>query len=175
MGLNKEVRDFFKGRINRVLNERLERITEPINDEDLQASALSMFCSKHGIEGIPARWEKFEAKEKKLEAEKRELQNEIATAFGEAKVDINTYSYSRTHYDFSTLKSKALCLFKDDAMLELYPEIVPQIEKIALIKEDVQGAVLLATTENKLVDMLTRLLNNYGGEIKELLAMIPKN
>jgi hypothetical protein len=66
-------------------------------------------------------------------------------------------------------------LFKRQVQDALYPNVMVQVDKIEAIKEDVTGCVLLATTEPKLVVSMTKLLENYGGDIKELLALIPKS
>ena len=55
----------------------------------------------------------------------------------------------------------------------MYPKEVKKLALIDTIKEDVRGAVLLSTTEPKLVRALTKLLENYGGEIVELIKLIP--
>ena len=173
MGLNKEVRDFFTDRINRVLNEKRENLMKNVEDKKVKAKTLELFCEKFGQEDLPKAWLSFEGKEKALRAEKEILSNRTINLIGLSRGEI-AGEYSRySNNSMSDLENRASNLFKNEAMLKLYPDIVPQLEKIDVIKDDIHGSVLLATTEPKLVAILTKLLNNYGGEINELLALIP--
>jgi len=173
MGLNKETRDFFTNRINKVLDAKLEKLTENVSKDKIEQNSLDMLCKKFGAEDLVNSWRTLEASEKTLHERKSRLENETAILIEKATGKDNNSYYRRDN--FSSMRSVAKELFEKEAMLNLYPKIVPEIEKIENIKEDVQGTVLLATTEPKLVETLTKVLNKYGGDISELLSFIPKS
>lgn len=170
MGLNREVRDFFTNRISKVLDNKLAEINKGVDEKKVKQEAIARFCKKWEIENLQTRWQKNEQQIKTAEDEKKKLQDEVGQAMRKSGESYGSY----TTFDFSYIERTAEREFEADVMAELYPNVVPQIKKIELMKEDVQSAVLLATTEPVLVKTLTSLLTNYGGEIKELLALIPK-
>ena len=88
-------------------------------------------------------------------------------------MDVYVSDYGNTGY-FSGAESEALKLYKQEVMEDLYPGMQAKIKEVENIKMNVEGAVLLATTEPKLVETLTTLLTKYGGDISELLEFIPK-
>ena len=169
MGLNKEVRDFFTSRINRVLDARLKVVMQDVDTDEVESAAYNMFVSKYGGDGLLERSQKVDELRKQADTEEKAIQNELEIVFenaGESK------PYWRSDY-MSTVKRTASQEFKNDAMGKLYPTVVPELEKIAKLKDDVQGAVLLATTEPKLLKLLTMVLKNYGGDIDDLLEVLP--
>jgi len=172
MGLTVRVQNFFINKIFVALNSQLEKITENVNQDKVKALSLEILCKKHGAENLVSSWQALEAEEKVLKNKKDRLEEETASIIEKASGKENNSYYRRD--SFSSLQGVAKELFEAKAMLELYPKIVPQIKEIEDCKQDVEGAVLLATTEPKLLATLNQVLNNYGGDISKLMKKIPQ-
>lgn len=169
MGLNKETRDFFTGRINRVLDEKLKNARKNIDEDKLQAHCIELLCKKTGFSASKIeRYKQIQNEKSKLEEEANEISDEACNALRKLG-HYNPYRYNSIENVLEEANKK----FEEDALNALYPEVVPLIKKIETIKEDVHATVLLATTEPKLVAKLSELLKNYGGDISELLKLIP--
>ena len=176
MGLNREVRDFFTNRINGVLNKKLETVREPVDADKVESEVVKMFCEEYGLEDVPARWGKMKEQKNQADLKEKVLKRKISEVFvdnGWAQGGSRNYCYCPSQ-DMDAIVRKALLLFKDTAMVKLYPNVVPEVEKIEAMKQNVHASVLLATTERKLVALLTELLENYGGDMKELTELLPK-
>jgi len=171
MGVNRETREFFTGRINEQLDEQLAEVNKYVDKDLVKNKAIELFCEKAGDKELMKSWSTFNKKEKELEAEKEILQSRTNDAT-EKITGERSGSYSRPTSD--TVVSQANRNFSESAMSILYPEIIPEIEKIDAVRKDIQGAVLLATTEPKLVKALTTVLTNYGGDISSILNVLPK-
>jgi hypothetical protein len=167
MSLTKEVRDFFTNRINVVLDAKIEKLLEQVDDDKVEENSISRFCEKWNAGILSARWQKYTQQTDMLEKEKDKLKKETEELLKTAKHSCGYYAC------YGDLKNAALRDHKDEVMDALYPDINPQIKKIKAMRDNVQGAVLLSTTEAKLVTTLNTLLHEYGGEIDELLALIP--
>lgn len=170
MGLNAEVRNFFTGRINKVLSKKRDEVLRAIDKKKVKDEVLARFGSQYEARELIHYWQKFVEDKKALDARQSDLEHATRSLLG--KINPGYYGYSTP--SFETLAGKASELFKDEVEAELYPDVKSQLEKLDKIQEDVQGVVLLATTEPKLVSALTKVLENYGGEIKELLELLPK-
>ena len=169
MGVTKDVRDFFTRRINKVLDERLKVIMRDVDVAEVEETAYDMFVRKFGGSGLLERANKVEAQRQQADAEERAIQNELENVFANAG---ESKPYWRSDY-MTSVKCIALEKFRDEAMLKLYPAVVPEAVKIAKLRDDVQGVVICATTEPKLLKLLTVVLKNYGGDIDDLLEVLP--
>jgi hypothetical protein len=172
MGLNREVRDFFTSRINRVLDEKIKEVRKPVDTKLVEKKAIELFTKKYSPVILAGRWEELDEKEKKIREEKKQLSEDIRHALIKSGESLSSY---RTDYLMSDVSYRAKCLFEKDIMAEMYPGVLEEVARIEAIKEDVQGTVLISTTEPKLVEALNKLLMNYGGDISELLKLIPKS
>lgn len=170
MGLTKEVREFFTNKINAVLNTRREVIEERIDENLVKQEATKRFLEKFGGVTELARWRKNVQQSAELSKERSKLKNILEKILDEA----GCYRPYINDDKENPFESKAKDLFEKKVKADLYPAEMEQIRHLDKIANDVQGAVLLATTEPKLVLTLNKLLNNYGGEITELLDILPK-
>jgi len=171
MGLNKEVRDFFYGKIVAVLDKKLEEIKNSVDRAHVKRICVKKLCDKAGIKlELLDELHSVEGQIMELNARQADMRSEIRNKLRDINI---TFSYYST-IDSTDIKSKAVEMLEEDILMEYYPDVAPQVEKIQRIKDDVYGAILLATTERKLVATLTKLLTNYGGDISELLELIPE-
>ena len=170
MGLTNEVRNFFIKRINTVLDEKIKKATEGIDAEKVKQGCLVKLSKFIGDEQLLPRFEKLEYLKEKINKEEQVLSEDLKDAFKKAGIPKHhSYSLSFSNFEFQASEQ-----FLHETLDELYPKERAEIKKLEEIKKDVEGAVLLSTTEPKLVETLNKLLNTYGGEINELLNLIPK-
>jgi len=173
MGLNKEVREFFNSKINAVLDKKLEEIKETVDRERVKQICLKKLCDKAGIKmELLDELQTLQDEITKLNSRQSDVQSEIRSKLREINVTFDFYGYSNINYN--AVRAQAVNRLENDVLVEYYPDVGPQVEKIQCIKDDVYGSILLATTERKLVSTLTKLLTNYGGDISELLELIPE-
>lgn len=185
MGLTKEVRDFFTERIHKVLNAKLEAINKQINERQVQLIAIQKFCEKWDLPlDIVAQAQKLVKEEERIDAEQNKLKQKVESAISKARTlahergekdnPFNRYnSYYGMKGSVEQLKDVSFAEYRDEIIGELHPDLLPQIKKIEKIKDEAQSVVMLSTTEAKLVLKLSKLLKNYGGDISELLELIP--
>lgn len=170
MGLTKEVRDFFVNRINGVLDKKAQDILKVVDEKEVKAEVIKRFAEKtkagYLYQELIQITGELEAIEKRADA----LRSELSKKLNEAGVNHNPY-YRGIAETFESMANRD---FKDAVLKEKYPEQFKEIEKIENLKSNVQACVLLATTEPKLVSTLNKLLNSYGGDIEELLSVLPK-
>ena len=171
MGLPKETRDFFTNKINAVLDKKLENVRKDIDQEVVTKEATERFCKKYGFWSTSiARFEEIQEQKKALDAEAEKIVEAGERAIEKSGASSRNYRWSVV----SNIKQASLEKFETDVLEELYPNLLASIEKIQKIKDDVYGVVLLATTEPKLVARLSQVLKNYGGDMQELLDLLPK-
>lgn len=171
MGLTSETRNYFVTKINAVLDRKIAKASEGIDQNRVAEVAVKRFCEKVGLDKrLTDRWYAIQKEQETLREEESEIERKVEKALRNAKRP----EECRYGHNITYIEDYALANVKGEVIAELYPEIYAEVRKIELIKEDVYGSVLLATTEPKLVAILTKLLNNYGGDISELLALIPK-
>lgn len=170
MGLTKEVRDFFTNRIMVLLDAKIQQITRNVNEKKIQDISMERFCEDWGLDPqAVSRHNSIQKQRETLEQEANEILDDIANALNKASGGRN---YSRWSA-IDNLKSFVAQKYRNVVVEDLYPDVPPQLEKIQKIKDDVQGVVMLSTTETKLVARLTSVLQKYGGDIAELLEYIP--
>jgi phage shock protein A len=169
MSVNKEVRDFFTRKIFAVLDAQIAKLEKPIDNKKVEKEAISHFEARHGLKNILALHQKLEQQERDLNKAKEEFNSTLRGAL--RKEDSNFYSYDSGLY--SNFLDHVNKYYRQEVSEDLYPGIAEKVARIEEMKSHVQEVVLLSTTEPKLVARLTKLLQNYGGEIAELLALIP--
>jgi uncharacterized damage-inducible protein DinB len=172
MGLTKAVRDFFTQRIYRLLDAKMAVIYNAIDEEKVKKEATKRFCKKWGLkQEVLARWQQIQDEQKALEEEKNDIEHSIEKVLLHSKNHERSYWSKSKPEDVEKVADKD---FRNEVLADLYPEAVPELEKLQKIKDEVEGTVLLATTESKLVSRLTSVLTKYGGSIEELLEYIPQ-
>lgn len=167
MGLTKEVRDFFTNRINAVLDKRMTEVMQNVSKEKVANEAVARWCEKYGIENILVRNQKLEQKEEMLRRERSEFTDKLESAYLRATGKAIRWGA------YDSVIEQAQKEFEPAIMKEWHPVESETVERINHMKDNVQATVLLATTEPKLVTALNSLLKNYGGEIDELLDVLP--
>lgn len=173
MGLTKEVRDFFTNRITVLLDKKIEQATQKVNKKKVREVSLQRFCDDYGLDPEKiARYAAVKEQKAELDREETKICNEVYDAVQRATNCRNNCYWGNV---MDKLDETVLNKYRDAVIADLYPDVPPQLEKIQKIKDDVQGVVMLATTETKLVNRLTAVLQKYGGDIQELLDYIPKN
>lgn len=173
MGLTKEVRDFFTGRINRLLNAKLKAINEQIDQKQVNKQALEIVLHQSGVPtAVFSRYVKIQEEQGALRQEGQEIRSLIYSKAQKAFPKDGIQSY---HEDvIKEIGDFAVRKFGEKIIADQYPQLVEEISKIKRIKEDVESVVLLSTTEAKLVERLTTVLKKYGGDILELKDYIPE-
>ena len=58
------------------------------------------------------------------------------------------------------------------AITKHFPKEKAQLDKIDKARGDIEGAVILATNEQKLVNALTAVLERYGGDLGDLKSVV---
>lgn len=171
MGLTKEVRDFFTLRIIGILDAKIAEATKGVDFKKVRQLAVSRFCDKWELaEENLIRYEELIKEIKTLEDEKEELSSLFQKTLRKAGKPVSYYSNTTADDIEKTAEEQE----RKDIIKELYPSVPAEIEKLEKIKNDIQGVVMLATTETKLVNRLSAVLEKYGGDVKELLDYIPK-
>jgi wobble nucleotide-excising tRNase len=170
MGLTKEVRDFFTNRITALLDTKIKQITRNVSEKKVLAMATERFCEDYGLDPQAiSRYNAIKKQRDELEKEANRIAQDVADVLQKAtKV---SYSYWHSIDNFEGVVSSK---YRDAVIADLYPDVPPQLEQINKIKNDVQAVVMLATTETKLVNRLTAVLQKYGGGIPELLEYLPE-
>ena len=170
MGLTREVRDFFTNRITALLDAKIHQITRNVNEKKVQDIAMERFCEDWGLDPqAVSRYNSIHKQRETLEEEANEILDDIANTLCKAT---GNHHYSRWSA-IDNLKSVVAEKYRSVVVEDLYPDVPPQLEKIQKIKDDVQSVVMLATTETKMVNRLTSVLQKYGGDIPEILEYIP--
>lgn len=172
MGLTKAVRDFFTQRIYRLLDTKMAAIYNAIDEQKVKDEATRRFCKKWGIKlETLARWQEIQEQQESLNIEESDIEHEIEKVLAHSRNHKSNY-WSKSNPE--ELRNVADKDFRNEVLADLYPAAVPELEKLQKIKDEVEGTVLLATTESKLVSRLTSVLTKYGGSIEELLEYIPQ-
>jgi hypothetical protein len=170
MGLTKEVRDFFTNRINVLLDAKIAKITEKVSNKKVFAVATERFCQDWGLDPqATQRYYAIKKQREELETELNNIAQDVANALQKAT------KVNHSHWNaIDNLEGIVTKLYRNAVIADLYPDVLPQLEKIEKIKGDVQSVVLLSTTETKLIQRLTSVLKKYGGDIQELLEYLPE-
>ncbi len=173
MGLTKEVRDFFTNRITALLDAKIAKITEKVNEKKILAVSMERFCEDWRLDPqAVSRYHAIKKQRDELEKEANQISNEVYAAIQKATNGRNNCYWGNA---VENLEHNVLTKYRDAVIADLYPDVPPQLEKIQKIKDDVQSVVMLATTETKMINRLTAVLQKYGGDgIPELLEYIPE-
>jgi hypothetical protein len=169
MGLTKEVRDFFTNRITALLDAKIKQATRNVSEKKVLTISMERFCEDYGLDPQAiSRYNAIKKQRDELEKEANNITQDVANVL---------YKATKTNYShwnaIDNLEGIVSIKYRNAVIADLYPEVLPQLEKIQKIKDDVQAVVMLATTETKLVNRLTAVLQKYGGGIPELLEYLP--
>lgn len=172
MGLSKEVRDFFTNKIQNVIDGKIKDAKKNIDEEAVLDESVRRMEKHYGLAGMKEKWMELEEEEAVL----KKAQDETRFAIREAlqKNPKNRW-LSNWNCDSDRILQVAREEFYADVMKETYPETMKEIAKLEAMTNEVYGAVLLATTERKLLENLRTLLTNYGGDIDDIWAVLPKS
>ena len=171
-GIKVSVQQFFRNLIFKTLDAKIEAIRSVVDNEMIKSYAVYRLCQKGGVPNLPAEWKQLEADILRLELRKRELQK-IGRDVLESVIPNFRQSYYST-VDLSDLTTRAEGLYGKELLEECYPGVAERIAKVEQTKENVEGAILLETSEQKLREQLVSLLKYYGAdaefpELKDLL------
>lgn len=171
MGLTKEVRDFFTNRITALLDTKIAKVTKNVSEKKVLAVATERFCQDYNLDPQAiSHYNAIKKQRDELEQEANNIAQDVANAL--AKATKTSFSH---WYAVDKFEEIVLSKYRNAVIADLYPDVPPQLEQIQKIKDDVQSVVMLATTETKLVNRLSAVLQKYGGGIPELLEYIPKD
>lgn len=171
-GLKASVQQFFRNLIFKALDAKIEAIRSVVDNEMIKSYAVHRLCQKAGVPNIPEEWRQLEADQAKIEQRKTEL-----SKIGRDVLEYVIPSYKTSYYHsvgLSDLVASAESLYGKELLEECYPGVAEKVAKIEKTKENVEGTILLATSEQKLREQLVSLLKYYGAdadfpELKEVL------
>ena len=141
MGLTKEVRDFFVGRIHDVLNAKLDAINKQINEKQVQAIALKKFCEKWNLPlDIVEQAIKLQKEEQRIDKEQSKLRETVEAAIKKARTlaterggNNNGLTRYNSYYGMAgavqELQDYSFLQYRDEVIGELHPDLLPQIKK----------------------------------------------
>lgn len=173
MALTNQVRNFFKARIQKALDEKKAVVEARLASKvDIDGEAVKRFVAKNACEDVLVAIQK----RKELKLEKDRLQNEldINCKALRGRFDALGMEYRYDDEFESRLKWQALLKYKNEILAE-HPEEVAELKRLDAMRDDIEGAILLATTEQKLLASLTKLLERYGadlGDLKDISGLV---
>lgn len=169
MAVTNKVREFFTDRINAELAKRTEKIKESMDEVLIETSIISIVEGRFGI-NIKDAISQVEYLNKKQE-ELKDQENEILDTLSNIikKLGYGSSYRFEAHNNIIPAAKKA---FEDKVIEQLYPDKHDALEQLDKARQDVYGAVLLATTEQKLITALTNLLESYGGDLGDLKKVV---
>lgn len=172
MGITNEVKNYFKNRIKNVLDEKKSKIMREIKSKiDIEDKALLILDANtkeyNIIEAISDYNELKEAKDKidsKFE--------EAANLLGDIGEEIGAGTSYRYTDRVGLITKKAVELYEEEIISREYPEQFLELCAIAEAERNSEVAIMLATTEPKLVTSLTKVLESYGGTLGDLKKFV---
>lgn len=171
MGLTKEVKDFFKNCITKLIQSKIDEVFSHVDKDEVEKACLNKLLMDVDAKSP---YDEYMVLSKSID----ELgsMREVAKDKLEKALKSKYPAFYFPHYasEISGITALAEKNFYTACFKELYPETAKTVAKYTAIMEDVEGVVLLATTERSLVDRLTDVLKKYGGDISELLDYIPE-
>jgi hypothetical protein len=158
MSLSKEVRTFFTSKIFVAIDAKIATLKEQTDSAEINRMAIKRYCDKNGLSDIPAMHAEIEKLEEKVKAKKDVMNTKIKNALSPK------YSYYACYNDnqYRELTGKAISEFSKTIKEEKYPDQIAEIKRLQEMRDDVNGKVLLATTEPKLVATMKTLVEKYG-------------
>ncbi len=172
MGLTNQVRDFFTNRIKEALKEKQDAVETKIRTGvNIRKEAVAVLDKEYPQFDVLNKLQEYselkkqeDALDKKMEIANVELRDILQALGGYC------YSSSRAESITEIAEKK----YKDAIIKERFPEEWAQIQTIKNAERDVEGAILLATTEQKLIATLTKVLERYGaslGDLKDVVGL----
>ncbi len=168
MALTNKVKEFFTNKINQHIDGQIEEIKKTINESIIEDSTLAFVEREYG-----ANPRNLMDEVTRLKKEERRIDSELSRAKGDLeRAADNLGVFCDRWGEYRDFIPNIVKKYGMDIIKQLYPEQYEKIDKMEKTKNDVEGAVLLATTEQKLVDALTRLLESYGADLGDLKNII---
>jgi hypothetical protein len=174
MALSQSVKRFFIDRINKVIDEKIGDQMNSVDITKVDEKSFSLLLSDTGIEKEFAEYEKISKEIDILNKKEKELHEKMGNVLMKT-IGTQPVYYHKGEDFIDDLKNIARTKLNSKAMDELYPEKGLEIERLNALKPDVEGAVLLSTTEPNLRYALTRLLQKYGGDLSAIENMLPED
>jgi hypothetical protein len=168
MSVTNQVRDYFTGRIYKVIDEKTKELREQIDQKKVNQLAIELVLKQLGIPEAMKEHEHIKKLEKQVKDKETALKNKIGKAMNEDTG--NEYMCWRDDkwqevVNVSGKHSKALTA-------ELYPEQQKSLAHLQKIRDSVTESVMLATTEQKLVAALNKLVEQYSNEVDGLSNLV---
>lgn len=168
--ITNKAREYFARKIYSHLDGELKVVTDALpSEEELEQMALAKMDEVYaGYHFSDLYAQAMQAEEEEVLAKKRKdaLNEEIASAL--TKVNLNSYYRCNARCLTATASNK----FKDAVIAENFPAQKAELDRIAKLREQVEGAVYFATTDAKLIANLTALLERFGGELEDELKAV---
>lgn len=175
MGITNEVKNYFKARIQEVLNEKKDRIMRKIEvATDINAEALTMLDKNIPSFNIVEAIQTFQevGEQYKLVSKQREKAVEVLEQILEA---VNGKGSCWSSELVGQIQSAAIREYRDEIIKEKHPQEYAELKTIEEAMLNAEVAIMLATTEPKLVSNLTTVLERYGGalgdDLKEFVGL----
>jgi thiamine pyrophosphate-dependent acetolactate synthase large subunit-like protein len=170
--LTNQTKTFFINRIKNTIQEKIDaQEALVVNKKELEEMALSKYTNDIGIVELYANYCKLNTAIETLEQDRKDLKDEIEKAFKAASENSYLWNHKSVPDD---IRIKAIDRNYSFALDRMYPEVAAEIERLKKLMDNVEGAVLLASTDSALRITLTNLLERYGGDISDIEEMLPQ-
>lgn len=171
MALTQATKDFFIGRINKTIDEQINELTKQMNLDEAQEMALQQYLSDVGIEDL---FDELVDNIEEVDRLKKTIKN-LAEKICEKVTTEDDYLSVPYQVEnmIGNITSRANRMFLHAFKEALYPEQIARVKELDAMKDDVEGAVLLSTTETNVRFALTSLLERYGGDLRAIERMLP--
>lgn len=174
MGLSNSVKKFFVDKIQKTISEKINEQNNKIDKLLIHETSLDMLCDKLSESGKDklSRLRTVVAEAEKLNERFREIKKGLDADIEEAGFGLPSYYVSDSIRYLEQIEGTAIQVFGDSATEIVYPEESKEIKRLQELMDDVEGTVLLSTTEPNLRMALTNLLERYGGDISGIENML---
>ena len=170
MGLTNQVRDFFTNRINGALDaQKSEVMTAIAQKADIRKLTMQyadgLFPEaklSETIDAFATATAEYERASRAKDAAKEAAREALRRVGCDA-------SYCPDPLD--AVRS-VTAKYQMKAIAKHFPKEKAQLDKINKARGDIEGAIILATTEQKLVCAMTAVLERYGGDLGDLKSVV---
>lgn len=169
MGLTNDVKVFFTRKINGALDVKISKAMAGVDTSKVEQKARQMFVDRFGGGDLLEQYAKLEQAQKEISAKIEKLRSEMRQTVIDSGGSCSYYN-SDVHISLDGAQKQT---FKNEALAELYPDVVPVVAQLEALKGNVEGAILLASTERKLVNSLVSVLSKFGGDVSDIIALLP--
>lgn len=178
MGMTVKVQEYFKNEIMKVLNKKVEAISGTIDHVAIKNACLDRAQEELNFpDGLFDEVNTVIDEKNRLIKAEEEIAEKVR-GIVERYDEQNALYWRYRNPSVDNAKEALECLstkkFLDIVKREMYPAEYAKLEEIDAMKRQVEAAVMLSTTEKKLVRNLTALLEKFGGSIKEVEALLPE-